>query len=136
MPLKFFANQNGTVDILAKQGESWEMTVQILDDEGNPFDLTGFSIKGGMKSKYQDEQTIIDFNCTIENATQGIIKVSLSPSDTSQIPAYSTSADGLRISSLPEGTQGVYVYDIKIYNSEKAIRILEGKIVVDPEVSN
>jgi len=135
MPLKFTVNQNGTVDILAKQGESWEILLQVTNEDGTPLDLTGYSVKGSMKSRYQDTNVVANFTCSIEDALNGTIKVRLTPAETSQIPAYPTSADGLRISNLPEGTQGVYVYDIKIYNDTTAIRVLEGKIVVDPEVS-
>lgn len=135
MPLKFFVNQDGTVDILAKQGESWEILIQVTDENGTPMDLAGYSVKGMMKSSYQDATPVAEFVCSIENPQEGIIKAKLSPADTSVIPAYPKSADNVRISSLSEGKQGVYVYDIKVYNDETAFRVLEGKIVVDPEVS-
>jgi len=136
MPLTFYVNPNKTVDILAKQGESWEFVITITDSNGNPFDLTGYSVKAYIKSTYQDESPVATFNCQIEDALSGKIKLTLSSTVTSQIEAYPTSADGVRISNLKAGTQGVYVYDVKIYNDTKAIRVLEGKLVVDPQVSD
>ena len=134
MPLKFFVNPNGTVDILAKQGEDWTIIIKLTDDEGNPIDLAGYSVKGAIRETYGSSEAYL-FTCSIEDANNGIIKAYLSPSQTSSIPAYRTSVDGMMMESLSEEETGVYVYDIKIYNSERAVRILEGKLVVDPEVS-
>jgi len=135
MPLKFFVNSDGTTDILAKQGESWDILIQITDEDGNPIDLTGYSVKGMMKANYDDSVATAVFNCSIKDPSNGVIEAKLSPSETSNITPYPKSADNVRISSVSEGTQGVYVYDIKVYNDEIAFRVLEGKIVVDPEVS-
>jgi len=135
MPLKLFTNSDGTVDIIAKQGESWELTIQVTDADNKPIDLTGYSVKGMMKKSYQDATATAEFECTIEDPPNGVVKVRLSPSETSQIPACPTSVDNISVANITEGRPGVYVYDIKVYNENTAFRVLEGRIVVDPEVS-
>jgi len=136
MGLIFFKNGN-TVDILAKQGEHWEINLNLKDKDNNPIDLTGYNIKGQIRKKYNDPNIIAEFNCDIVDPPNGIIRIYLPPDITSNIPAFFTSVDNLNITSMLEGITGVYVYDIKIYKPDntKAMRILEGKIVVDPQVS-
>jgi len=135
MPLKIVTISENEVVIYAKQGERWEITMQLKDANNNPLDLTNYNIVAQAKKTYMDTSPAFSFTCEKVNATNGIIRIYMLPNETSQIKASPKSTDELSISDIKIGMPGVYVFDVKIYNANDAIRILEGKIVVDPEVS-
>lgn len=135
MPLRIVSISGNEVVIYAKQGERWELTLQVKNANGDPLDLTNYLIIAQAKKTYADSSPVFSFNCEKIDAINGILKLYILPNMTSQIQASPRSTDELRLSDIRIGQPGVYVFDVKIYNSDDAMRILEGKIVVDPEVS-
>lgn len=136
MPLQFSVNTDGTVDILAKQGEHWEFSVTVTDVQGTPIDLTGYTAVSQIKTSYQSDTAVASFTATVSDPANGKVDLYLDPATTSQITAAPTSIDGVKLKNLKVGSPGVYVYDVKVYTTDKAYRILEGKLAVDPGVSS
>jgi len=117
----------GTVDLIGQQGTTWELEVQVYEDEENtvPMDLSAFSARGQYRKNYKDRSTVLlNFVCSIvpydATTNPDVNKVLVQAT-----PASSTSCT--RLSG---------VYDIEIYNGTDVVeRILEGTLTITPEVT-
>ena len=104
-------------------GQSYCLRATAKDSSNNPIDLSSYTVRGGVKYNFSDNNYALNFNPTIYSAASGIIEVSLS--------GYMTS--GLKI--------GVFPYDIEvaqtgIMGDGNVIKILRGSMNTWPEVSN
>lgn len=114
-------NKDGTVDLIGLQGTTWILYAQVYKDKtcSTPKDLTGFSVRGLIKSSYGDSTTIAEFTCTIlEPFSSGKIQLYMSAEDSAKIP-YSKIK---------------YVYDVVLFSEEMTYRVLQGKLRIDPKV--
>lgn len=127
MNITAIAKSDGSVDLTGKQGGTWTFTVTANQPNGTPMDLTGYSGRGQIRKAYDSAAVTKSFTCTIPAPTTGVVSVSMSASDTAGIPC----------GKLPTDTASTYVYDIELYTGspETVIRILEGKLFVDAEVT-
>lgn len=98
------------------QGTTFTLTVGVADQLGNPKNLTEYTVASQMRKSYYTS-TAIDFTAEITGPTDGEVTVSLTPEQTSALKA------------------GRYVYDIEITGPEEVVRVLEGIVVVNPEVT-
>lgn len=122
------SNRDGSVDMIAKQGTTWEFTIELTDENGAAVDLTNYTGRGQIKKDYSDLTATADFTVTVLTPeTDGKVKVSLDATTTSGIEAGKTYED----------SASKYVYDIELEDSISGyvMRILQGKIFVDPEVT-
>jgi hypothetical protein len=103
-------------NIYIDQGTTFEMTVTVSDQNGDPKDLTEYTVAAQMRKSYYTS-TAIDFTSEISAPLDGDVTISLTASETTAIKA------------------GRYVYDIEIEGTEETLRILEGIVVVNPEVT-
>lgn len=110
----------GYQDIFLNQGETFLTTVTLDDDYGNPYNLTYFNVAGQAKTSYYTANTAITFNSSVYDANNGIIQLQLDANTTSNI------------------APGNYVYDVFIQQANTAIvtKVLEGRIFVNPGVTN
>ncbi len=120
------------VNIIAKQGESFALSITVN------MNLISYSSRGQIRDGYGLSASLIKaFNCVVQtiDTTSGLVLITLSATDTSAIPAYKTQVVSSNIALL-QGV-GVYYYDIEIYtlNDADVKRILQGKIIFDPEVT-
>lgn len=107
-------------DISIEQGSSFNLNLTAKDSNGVPLNLVGYTVTGGIKYGYGSTQYLANLNPQIQNPNSGLIKISLSPTETSLLPVTKA------------------VYDIEVnnvyYNSTfKAIR---GYVEIIPEVTN
>ena len=101
------------------QGASWAKVITIKDETGlTPIDLTGALIRGQMRASYASAAIVASFVGTVIDATNGICGISLTAATTAAIPA------------------ATYYYDVEWVTATGIVtRILEGKIIVRPEVT-
>lgn len=117
-------------DITIEQGTTYSKTYTLKDSAGEEVDLTGWTIAGQIRSKYDAASTIASFTCTVLNqgTYPGKFTVSLSAATTAGIAVD----PALGASRKPT----VYVYDIEVTKADTTKdRILEGKAYISPEVT-
>jgi hypothetical protein len=120
-------NKDGSIDLLGKQGATWELILTLTDNSDNPIDLTDYIVRGQVRKSYQSS-IAYNFICSIVDAINGKVIISMPASLTASIPT----ADDKN----PKAPDNTYVYDIEIEDRNGVvIRILEGNLYIDPEVT-
>lgn len=125
--LKFNYNSKlGTVDIIGKQGSTWKFVIKIKNKNGNPIDLSHIKEVRGQIRKTYNSPVIKSWICIITKPQEGEIVITLPANETKTIPAGKDIFD----------PKGQYVYDIEIEDKNGYVsRILQGKLIIDPEVT-
>lgn len=103
-------------NIYIDQGTTFAMTVNVTDQNGDPKDLSEYTAAAQLRKSYYTSSKI-DFTTDINLPTDGAVTISLTATQTSSLKA------------------GRYVYDIEIEGNDETLRILEGIVVVNPEVT-
>jgi hypothetical protein len=98
------------------QGTTYSLSLLVDDQNGDSKDLTDYTVAAQMRKSYQ-ATTAINFDAEISLPVDGEITISLTATNSSAIKA------------------GRYVYDIEITNDEETLRVLEGIVVINPEVT-
>lgn len=98
------------------QGSDFTANIDILQDDGTPFDLTGANVIAQMRRSYYSVSGY-SFRANVANVQTGVVTLSL-PGDTSA---------NIRA--------GRYVFDILVAQYNSNTRVLEGTVVVYPQVS-
>ena len=103
-------------NIYIDQGTTFSLSLIVADQNGDPKDLTDYTAAAQMRKSYYTN-TAIDFTADITLPLDGEVTISLTATETSAIKA------------------GRYVYDIEIEGDSETLRVLEGIVVVNPEVT-
>lgn len=103
-------------NIYIDQGTTFSLSVLVGDFNGDPKDLTNYTAAAQMRKSYYTSSAI-DFTAEITLPTDGEVTISLTSTETSNIKA------------------GRYVYDIEITGDDETLRVLEGIVVINPEVT-
>ena len=103
-------------NIYIDQGTTFSLSLIVSDQFGDPKDLTDYAAAAQMRKSYYTN-TAIDFTADVSMPQEGEVTISLTAEETSAIKA------------------GRYVYDIEINSTEETVRVLEGIVVVNPEVT-
>lgn len=103
-------------NIYIDQGTTFSFTIAVSDQYGDVKDLSDYTAASQMRKSFYTN-TAIDFTADISSPLDGEVTISLTAEETSAIKA------------------GRYVYDIEIASSEETVRVLEGIVVVNPEVT-
>ena len=108
----------GKYDIVIDQGSDFAIEVQIQQNSAN-VNLSTHSARAQLRPTPTSSTKTADFTCSITNATQGKIKMSLGNSTTASI------------------SNGKYYYDLELVNSSDSsvTRLIEGVARVTPEVT-
>ena len=109
------------VDLCLPQGQTWDTTLIWEDSDGNPVDLTGWTVRMMLRT-------------TAEAASP---TVSLSTA-TSTLTAASNGVIGLSYSAISSAaiTAATYLYDLEVVNPSGAVRrLIEGRAVVSREIT-
>jgi hypothetical protein len=105
-------------DIILDQGTTFNTTLNLTGDSGQPLDLTGYTAQAQVRKWYTSSNSV-SFNVSIPQPTNGIIELSLDANTTAAL------------------WYGRYVYDvITIDTSNNIIRVVEGILTVTPEVTH
>lgn len=107
------------VELYMDQGSTFENTLTITDDVTNAsVNIAGYSFSSQMRRSYYSVNATADIVCTIADAANGVVVMSLAAANTSNIKA------------------GRYLFDLESVNTlNNTSRILEGIITVTPGVT-
>ena len=112
----------GYQNLFLEQGSTFTQQLTLQDAYGNPYNLTGFQVASQGRRSYNSANVSITFTSTIVNANTGVIQLS---------------ANSATTANLTGGTLGTLVYDVILAdNSGNISRVLEGRVFVDPGVTN
>jgi hypothetical protein len=103
-------------NIYIDQGTTFSFAIEVSDQYGDAKDLSDYTAASQMRKSFYTN-TAIDFTAAITSPLDGEVTISLTAEETSEIKA------------------GRYVYDIEVVSDEETIRVLEGIVVVNPEVT-
>jgi hypothetical protein len=105
-------------DLIIDQGADFEITFDLVGDDGYPINVTGYAFSGQIRKSYHSTNPTANLVLTILNPVRGNTLISLGASNTANIVA------------------GRYVYDIKMKDSSNVTsRVVEGIVTVTPQVS-
>ena len=102
-------------NIVLDQGTTFNMTVNLTNDDLSAKDLTYYTVTSQMRKSY-DATTATSFTTAKVDAT-GVVTLSLPATETAAVKA------------------GRYVYDVEIASSTETLRVLEGLVTVTPNVT-
>lgn len=103
-------------NIYIDQGTTFSLSIVVNDQNGDPKDLSEYTAAAQMRKSYYTN-TSINFTAQISLPEDGEVTVSLTATQTSAIKA------------------GRYVYDIEITGEGETLRVLEGIVIINPEVT-
>lgn len=105
-------------NLFVDQGSDYSNIVTIASSTGSALDLTNYTVASQMRKSY-GSSTYYEFTASVYDAVNGKIRLQLAADTSSDIPA------------------GRYLYDIEITNTvtEKKTRVLEGTVIVTPEIT-
>lgn len=103
-------------NITLDQGSDYILDLN-LSRAGIELDLTGYAIRGQIRPTITSSTLSASFTGTVVDASLGQFQISLSAATTAAM------------------THGMYYYDVEIYKSPYVTRLLEGTLLVRPEVT-
>ncbi len=112
-----------------EQGATFLRTITIQDATPTAIDITGWSFAAKMGKKTSTSSADKkSFTCTITDAANGVMTISMTSAQTAAIDAGTAE-------SSPRPTK-TYVWDLEATKPDgTVIRILEGTVLVSPEVT-
>lgn len=107
-----------TANLFVDSGSDYSNIITIASSTGGALDLSNYTVKSQMRKSY-GSSTYYDFTASVYDAVTGKIRLQITAANTSLIPA------------------GRYLYDIEITNTNTSAktRVLEGIVVVTPEIT-
>lgn len=103
-------------NLYVDQGSDFSTEITLQNDDDTPMDLTGYSAYSQFRKSYNSTSGY-DFTCSITNPTTGKILITLPGDESSVIPA------------------GRYLYDVEIVLGNFKVRVLEGIVILSPEIT-
>lgn len=106
------------VELQIEAGATFFSDVVVSDNNGSPKDLTGYTLAAQLRKSYYST-TATNFVLNVTNAVEGMVTMSISAANTSNI------------------RPGRYVYDVEMTHtsSGEVTRIFEGIVTVLPNVT-
>src|SRR6056300_1223972 len=108
-------------NLIIDQGATFSTDVTVKDNDGNAFDLTGYTASAKMAKGYASTRTRTIITTSINSdPTTGVIVLSLTADQTNNLEAAAR-----------------YVYDIEITRTSDSTvtRVIEGIITISPSVT-
>ena len=100
-----------------QSGETVVRQFKLLSANGQPYDLTDYSIESQIKKDHTSPSSSAVFTCTKPNPSEGILQLQLPSGSSSQL------------------TSSCYFYDVRLSSGSFAFYPIEGKVVVSPSVT-
>ncbi len=102
-------------NLVIDQGATYEVTLDLTDENGDILNLGGYSANSQLRKWYTSTNSTA-FSTSI-NTLAGTITLSLTATQTANL------------------TAGRYVYDVEVTSSNVVSRIIEGIVTVTPNVT-
>lgn len=106
-------------ELYLDQGTTFNNVINLTDDVTNAYiNVSGYTVRSQMRRSYYSQNASATITCTITDAPNGEITMSMTAANTSNIKA------------------GRYLFDVEtVDRAGTTSRILEGIITVTPEVT-
>ena len=108
-------------NISTYQGDFLQAILAVKDTNNNPINLSGYDVRGQVRTSYGSTGILLDLNPTITSEVSGLINIAIASESTNDIPV------------------GIYFYDIERYPENlltgNSIKLMVGKFIVHPEVT-
>lgn len=104
-------------NLIIDQGTTFDTTINVSDEDGNPIDLTGYTGASQMRKHYS---SISSYAFTVNvNEIDGTVTLTMNAATTNTIP------------------YGRYVYDCELTKASTGtvIRLIEGIVTISPQVT-
>lgn len=114
-------------DICIFQGATFDQTlVYETGEPSTPVDLSGYTAKMQIRSKPESKAVILELSTSAGNnritlnylGNNGAIRLFISAADTSSLSSCNDA-----------------VYDLELYNGSVVTRIMQGNVIISPEVT-
>ena len=107
------------VELYLDQGTTFNNTITLTDDLTNAYiNISGYTVRSQMRRSYYSANASANITCTIADAPNGEILMSLTDGQTSNIKA------------------GRYLFDVETVSANGVVnRVLEGIITVTPQIT-
>lgn len=113
-------------DIIVNQGDDYSLQMIISNNDDVPIDITGYQFTCKVRETAESQEIILEAECVIHDALNGILNINFSSNDTSNIDT-----DGEYY-----GETNSYYYDVQQINTNgQKERIIQGKFIVSPGIS-
>lgn len=104
-------------NLFVDAGANYSNIISVAASNGQALDLTGYSVASQIRKSYQSS-IAYNFTCSVYDATAGKIRLQLSNTQSSAIPA------------------GRWLYDVEITSpSGTKTRVVEGIVTVTPQIT-
>jgi hypothetical protein len=106
-------------ELYLDQGTTFNNVINLTDDLTNAYiNVSGYVVRSQMRRSYYSQNASATITCTISDAPNGEITMSMTAANTANLKA------------------GRYLYDLEVIDTAGTVsRILEGIITVTPEVT-
>lgn len=104
-------------NITIYKGDSYSHQVNIKNSANVAINITGRTYISQIRKSKASESVVLSFTTTVTNAANGVLTMSLSSSETSNI------------------NTGIYYYDLQETNGSTITTLMGGKVTVTGEVS-
>ena len=108
-------------NITGYQGDNLQLTLNIKDSNNSALNLSGYEVRGQVRTNYGATGVLLDLNPTITNTTSGTITINIDSYISQDLPVSD------------------HVYDIERYPSGittgNSIKLMRGKFSILPEVT-
>ena len=104
-----------TVNLLIDQGATFSTMIDLVDQNGDPIDLSSYTGASQMRKHYTSSNSI---SFTVGLSNTGVVTLGLTAAQTAAL------------------TAGRYVYDVEVTDGASNVsRIVEGIVTVSPNVT-
>ena len=121
----------GKYDLYIEQGSTFIRSCIYKDQNGDPVNLTGYALNAQIRRSYSDTTITKTISVVIQDQTipanVGKFVMSISSTDTASIPV-NPAIDF-------ENTITNYTWDLELSSGSTVSRILQGTVLVSPEVT-
>lgn len=106
-------------ELYLDQGTTFNNVINLTDDLTNAYiNVSGYTVRSQMRRSYYSQNASANIVCTITDAPNGEITMSMTAANTANLKP------------------GRYLYDLEVVDTNSTVsRILEGIITVTPEVT-
>ena len=121
----------GKYDLYIEQGATFVRNCTYTDSDNVPINLTGMTLTAQIRRSYSDATIAQAITCTIEDQ-----------SDPDLVGKFVLSLTALQTAGLAvtpaidyENTKSYYTYDLELNSGGQVRRLLQGTVIVSPEVT-
>jgi len=109
----------GTYNLSIEQGSSWQLRLEVDATAGDDLNITGYTFASKLAKSHYDENPV-SMDVTIVNATAGVFKLELSPTQTATLDAAIE-----------------YIYDVEMTSATGVVtRLIQGRATISAGVTS